>query len=123
MNKYKWTVENYVKENGVEPVELFLDSLPIKDEAKVLRTIQLLEEFGIELQKPHFNYMGNGLYELRAKVSTNIHRVLYFHYKERRFILLHGFTKKTQKTPKKELTTAGKYMKDYLDQARKGEFH
>lgn len=123
MNNHKWTVENYVKVNGTEPVEEFLDSLPPKDEAKVLRTIQLLEEFGNELKKPHFDYMGDGMYELRTRVSSNIHRVLYFHYQHGCFILLHGFTKKTQKTPLKELTTARGYMKDYLERVEKGVVH
>lgn len=123
MNNNKWIVENYIKTNGSEPVDEFLDSLPPKDEAKVLRTIQLLEEFGNELKKPHFNFMGDGLFELRTKVSTNIHRVLYFHYQQGRFILLHGFTKKTQKTPTKELVIARRYMKDFLERSKKGVIH
>lgn len=67
--------------------------------------------------------MGNGLYELRTKVASNIHRVLYFHYRHGRFILLHGFTKKTKKTPHKELAKARRYMKDYLERAEKGALH
>lgn len=121
MNKVNWVVENYVKENGEEPVELFLDSLPAKDEAKVLRTIQLLEEFGTGIPKPHFDSFGDGLFELRTKISTNIHRILYFHYQDGKFILLHGFTKKTQKTPPKEILRARKYMEDYKNRNKKTE--
>jgi phage-related protein len=49
-------------------------------------------------------------------VNRNAIRVIYFLYTERRFILLHGFHKKTQKTPKKELEKAKKYLEDFLEQ-------
>ena len=40
-----------------------------------------------------------GIFELRAKVGTDISRVLYFFYYEGRIVLTHGFIKKTQRTP------------------------
>ena len=113
MNKNQWIVENYIKKDGTEPVEEFLEELNPKDEAKMLRCIELLEEFGIHLPGPHCKPIGNGLFELRAKVSTNINRIIYFHFENGRFILLHGFTKKDQKTPISEIERADRYMKDY----------
>jgi len=110
----EWDVDFYEKENGEVPVGEFLSSLTFKDRAKVLRSIQLLEEFGIELKGPHCDHLGDGIYELRAKVSSNIQRVLYFHYENGRFILTHGFTKKTQKTPPREIDLAKKYRADFL---------
>lgn len=121
MNKSRWIVENYVKKDGTEPVEEFLDSLNPKDEAKMLRCVELLEEFGIHLPGPHKESLGNGLLELRAKVSTNITRIIYFHYENGRFILLHGFTKKDQKTPTSEIEKAKKYRNDYLKRNKGGE--
>ena len=121
MNRSKWIVENYKKEDGNEPVEDFLDSLNTKDEVKMLRCIQLLEEFGIKIPKPHFDYLGDGLYELRSKVSTNINRIIYFHYENGRFILLHGFTKKTQTTPVREIARAKAYRDDFLKRNKGGK--
>lgn len=110
----EWEVDFYTKENGEVPVEEFLDSLSDKEEAKVLRTIQLLEEFGIALKGPHCDYLGDGIYELRTKISTNIFRVLYFHFENGKFVLTHGFTKKTQKTPPREKKMAISYRDEYL---------
>lgn len=119
MNKKKWIVENYIKKDGTEPVEEFLDSLNHKDEIKMLRCIELLEDLGINLPGPHKESLGDGLLELRAKFSTNITRIIYFHYENGRFILLHGFTKKDQKTPASEIERAKRYREDFL-QRNKG---
>lgn len=115
MNKSQWIIENYIKKDGTEPVEEFLDSLNPKDEAKMLRCIELLEEFGIHLPGPHCSSLGNGLFELRSKVASNINRVIYFHYENGKFVLLHGFTKKDQKTPPLEIAKAKRYREDYLE--------
>lgn len=54
-----------------------------------------------------------GLFELRIKFSSDIARIFYFIYYDKRVILLSGFIKKTVKTPKIELNRAKKYMDDY----------
>ena len=56
--------------------------------------------------------------KMRAKVGSDITRVMYFFYIDRRVILTNGFVKKTKKTPLKELEKAKKYRQDYL--RRKG---
>lgn len=60
-----------------------------------------------------------GIFELRAKVGTDISRVLYFFYYEGRIVLTHGFIKKTQRTPAAEIEKAKKYRRDYIE--RHGE--
>ncbi|VAX20562.1 hypothetical protein MNBD_NITROSPINAE04-2592 [hydrothermal vent metagenome] len=54
------------------------------------------------------------LFELRAKGKSGIARVFYFTFKERKIILLHGFVKKTDKTPAREIETAAKRMKEAM---------
>ena len=54
-----------------------------------------------------------GLYELRIKFSSDIARIFYFTYHNNKFVLLHGFIKKTMKTPENEIKRARKYMEDY----------
>lgn len=61
-----------------------------------------------------------GLFELRIKFSTDIARIFYFTYVNNKFILLHGFIKKTMITPKNEINKALKYMQDYKRRAENG---
>lgn len=107
-------------ENGDEiPVKEFLDSLDDKMRAKFSMEIKLLEEKGNELREPYSKPLGDGIFELRAKVGTDISRVLYFFYYQGRIILTHGFVKKAQKTPPSEIEKAKKYRKDFIE--RNGE--
>ena len=62
--------------------------------------------------------MGDGIFELRAKVGSDISRVLYFFVVGRTVVLTNGFIKKTQKTPPAEIERAKQYREDYL--SRKG---
>ena len=57
--------------------------------------------------------------KMRAKVGTDISRVLYFFYYQGRIILTHGFVKKAQKTPSSEIEKAKNYRKDFIE--RNGE--
>ena len=114
----KWIIEFYEKENGEILVEEFLNSLPPKHRAKAIREIDLLEEYGIELSHPHTkNIKGEkykGLWELRVQMASDISRIFYFMSEGSRFILLHGFIKKAEETPIRELDTAKNRMEDYI---------
>lgn len=110
-------LEFYVKENGKVPVQDFLYSLTPKLRAKAFRDIELLKHLGSDLKEPYVKPLkgknNKGLYELRIKFSNDIARIFYFTYCNNRFILLHGFIKKSMKIPEKEMERARKYMEDY----------
>lgn len=108
-------VEYYEKEAGTFPAEEFILSLDTKMQAKMFRELELLETFGNELREPHSKPLGDGIYEIRAKVASDITRVLYFFVVNKKIILTNGFVKKTQKTPDNEIALAKKYRKDYLE--------
>ena len=108
-------VEYYEKEDGTFPAEEFILSLDTKMQAKMFRELELLETFGNELREPHSKPLGDGIYEIRAKVASDITRVLYFFVVNKKIILTNGFVNKTQKTPDSEITLAKKYRKDYLE--------
>ena len=108
-------VEYYEKEDGTFPAEEFILSLDAKMQAKMFRELELLEAFGNELREPHSKPLGDGIYEIRAKVASDITRVLYFFVVNKKIILTNGFIKKTQKTPDNEIALAKKYRKDYLE--------
>ena len=70
-------VELYSTSDGREVVSEFLDSLPAKDMAKVLRDIDLLAEYAPDLHEPYTKHIEGPIWELRSKFSTNIYRILY----------------------------------------------
>ena len=110
----KYTTLFYKKENGEEPVKDFLVSLDNKMRAKMIRMLVLLQKNGPALRMPYSEELDDGIFELRAKVGTDITRVLYFFDKDQIVILTNGFVKKTQKTPAQEIVTAKNYRADYL---------
>ena len=108
-----WNIIFYEKEDGITPVQEFLDKLPEKHHAKALRDIDVLEKYGIALTEPHVKHIKGKLWELRIKSASDISRVFYFIHVGKNIVLLHGFVKKTQKTPNREIETANKYLEDY----------
>ena len=78
----------------------------------MLHILEMIEEFGPTIGKPHTAPMGEGLFEIRAKGSEGIGRVLFCTLKGKEIVVLHSFIKKTQKTPKKELDKARKRQKE-----------
>lgn len=106
-------IEFYQTAAGEMVVDDFLSSLPSKDLAKVLRDIDLLAKYGHELREPHTKHIDGPIWELRSKFSTNIYRIFYFTWDHDTLVLLHGFTKKTQKTPSAEIEIAKKRLVDY----------
>ena len=105
----------YETEDGFRPVSEFLDSLDNKMAAKLIGLMDILEEKGTELRLPYSESLGDGIFELRCKLGSNITRVLYFFYYDSRIIVTNGFVKKTQKTPYREIQLAKKRRKDWIN--------
>jgi phage-related protein len=93
-------------------VEEEILTLPAGFVARFLRYAERMEAFGPDLGMPHTRAMGGGLFELRLKASEGIARVFYCTVVDRRIVVLHQFVKKTQQTPRRELETARRRMKD-----------
>lgn len=91
----------------------FLDSLTPKHHAKAIHEIEVLADFGRELREPYVKHIDGELWELRIKFASDISRIFYFTWNSETIVLLHGFIKKTQKTPPAEIKTAQKRLKDY----------
>lgn len=104
----------YEKPDGSEPVKEFLLSVDNKMRARLLRIIGLLAQNGTALRMPYSEYLVDGIFEIRAKVGSDISRVLYFFVVGKKIVLTNGFVKKTQKTPKNEIELAKKYRNDFL---------
>ena len=99
--------------------ENFLREQPVKVQNKIFKIIEAIET----LERVPENYLKQikgtkGLYEARISLASNIWRVFCFFDKGRLVILLNGFTKKTQKTPKSEIEKALQLMNEYYKEKR-----
>lgn len=103
----------YQSRDDEKPFEKFFSELSDKMLAKVLRQIELLADQGIEVKEPHAKHVEGPIWELRVKYSTNICRILYAVCGHNEIVLLHGFVKKTNKIPKRELDIARKRLNAY----------
>lgn len=82
---------------------------------QIVLYIQLLQDNGTRLSENVTKHLMDGIWELRP--GNN--RVFYFCWRGDRFVLLHQFRKKSQKTPRREIERAKAERDDWL--ARKGE--
>lgn len=111
-----WEIEYYETAVGSVPVAEFVDHLAPQVQAKFIRSLELLEQYGLLLREPWVKNIHGipKLRELRFTSFGEIYRVFFFPVSGRKLILLHGFKKKSQETPKRELQTAEARMKDYV---------
>ena len=89
-----------------EDVESGVLSLPDGLLARYLHLTDLMMEYGSNLGMPHTKSISGGLFELRLKSKEGIARVFYCTQVGKNIVMLHSFIKKSQKTPKHELSIA-----------------
>ena len=100
--------------------ESFLLEQPKKVQDKIFKIIEAIET----LERVPSNYLKsmegtNGLYEARIQLGSNIWRVFCFFDNGKLVILLNGFQKKTQKTPKNEIEKSLRLMTKYYNEKSK----
>lgn len=110
-----YTVEFYENDRDVSELWDFLEELRIIQYKQIVLYIQLLQDNGTRLSENVTKHLMDGIWELRP--GNN--RVFYFCWRGDRFVLLHQFRKKSQKTPRREIERAKAERDDWL--ARKGE--
>ncbi len=99
-------------ETGTEPVREWLKSLPLPEKKIIGQDIQTVE-YGWPLGMPLVRGLGDGLWEIRSRFRDRIARVIFF-ICDNNMILLHGFIKRGQKTPKTDIELAKKRRKSFL---------
>lgn len=107
-------IDYYEKPNGKCPVVEFIESLSAKDQARIIKKIELLAKLGLELRRPHTDTLRDGIRELRIKTNHGQHRILHFIFYRNTAVLLDGITKKTGKVPDSAIDRAIEYMQDYI---------
>lgn len=91
-------------DSGREPVREWLKDMNRTNRKSVGEDIMTLQ-FGWPVGMPLARKVDDGLWEIRSHVSSGIARTFFTIFK-RKIVLLHGFIKKSQKTPSNELATA-----------------
>lgn len=104
----------YKTRQNNQPCRDFLLSLARNDRREVGADIFAVQK-GFPLGLPLCRKMGSDLWEVRSDVADGICRIFFTVYKNT-MILLHGFIKKSQKTPQDELDTANSRLKDFKEQ-------
>lgn len=101
----------YATPQGREPVRDWLKGLEEGDRRIVGQDIATAE-YGWPVGMPLSRSLGDGLFEIRSNISDEkIARVL-FAVVRKKMVLLHGFVKKTRKTPKPDLELAKRRLKE-----------
>jgi len=110
----------YSDANGNEPIKDFLKALEIKsltdknariNRNKIIAYIRLLKQHGTSIGEPVVKHLRDEIWELRPLSN----RILFATYKGNIYLLTHHFTKKTQKTPPREIKQAERLLKDYRE--------
>jgi phage-related protein len=111
----KWQLLYYIKQDGTKPVEEYIRKLSVNERAKILAFVDHLKEKGPDLHRPYADFLEDGIYELRVKLTGKQVRILYFFCYKDIIILTNVFEKHTDKVPKSEIKTAKKNRDDFLD--------
>lgn len=104
----------YTTNNGDNPVKEFIAGFSVAQKNKIVRILTYIEMYGLITAIPHIKKLtGSPLWEIRILGQDNI-RVLYAAIEKDVILVLHGFIKKSQKTPGKELETAINRLNNWL---------
>jgi phage-related protein len=96
-----------------EETKAALDALPLDIRASFQRIVELIRAHGLErMREPHLKHLDGPLWEMRLKGKSGIARAVYVTATGMRIVVVHVFTKKTQKTPRKEIAQALKKAKE-----------
>lgn len=119
-----YKIEFYKDKNGYSEISEYFYDLAQRSKTdknarinknKIFAYIKALEEYGTRVGTPIVKHIEGNLWELRPLKN----RIFFFYWKDNKFVLVHHFTKKTQKTPKKEIEKALLNIKDWIE--RNGE--
>jgi len=114
----------YKNQQGMEPTFEYIQELDKKTDKdsrinvnKIYDYIDYLSEVGINAREPYVKHLDGEIYELRPIRN----RLLYAAFDGESFIILHHFTKKTKKTPKREIDKAKQNLADYRERSKNND--
>ena len=97
----------------------FYSKQSIKVQNRILWTLNIIEGFD-RIPEVYLKHLENtdGLYEIRVQSGTNIFRIFCFFDDKNIVVVGHGFRKKTQKTPSREILRAMQIKIDYYEEKK-----
>lgn len=95
-----------------EKVKRQIRLFPVGIQTNLTYILELIEELGPNLGRPHTAPLGKGLFEIRAKGKEGVSRSFFCTHHKKEIVILHSIVKKTSKTPKKDSDLAIKRMKE-----------
>ncbi len=102
----EWQPVFYQDAKGREPARDFILAQSDGAIAEILHVLKLLRLFNVRLEMPYAHKVDECLRELRIKHGSDYYRILYCAIPEKRFLLLHAFTKKTGKLSPQDIELA-----------------
>lgn len=119
-----YKVHFYRDKNGSEPVAEYIAELALKNDKdsriklnKIRDYIKVLSEYGTQAGTPYVKHIDDEIWELRPLRD----RIFFVVVSNEGYVLLHCFTKKTQKTPKREIKKAKREFADFIERGVKYE--
>ncbi|RXT59147.1 type II toxin-antitoxin system RelE/ParE family toxin [Lacticaseibacillus chiayiensis] len=114
----------YRRPNGRREFVDYFQSLPPKEQSKLQAVIETVEEKGIEIASRLLlvKKIDKNLYELRSRQGTDYQRALYFHVVDNDYLITHGFSKKTNRTPQREINHAIDLRAEFYRRYRSGNY-
>ncbi len=101
----------------------FLKKLSYDDRVKLSYRMASIQKYGlpVAIRQKWVKKLDSNLYEIRSQYFSNIQRAIYFHVDHNNYFITHGFTKKSNKTPIRELNRAKNIRDAYLKRRKNGE--
>lgn len=114
-----YEIEFYQTSSGKELITEYIIKLQEVDKKKdsrirlkkIFEYLDYLAKYGTRIGEPIVKHLDQQIWELRPSND----RILFFYWKDNRFVMLHHFIKKTEKTPKREIEQAKRNMKDHME--------
>ncbi len=106
----KFEIEDYLDELGQKAKTSKTDRIK---RIKILSYLSALAQYGTRIGQPIVKHIEGSIWELRPLNN----RILFFYWKDNKFVLLHHFIKKSQKTPQREIEQARLKLKDFLERS------
>lgn len=100
---------------GKEPAREYINNLDQKIQAKIDTYLNFLRESKGYLKYPYAKHLREKIWELRIDFANNHHRIFYFVFTGQKIVLLHAFSKKTNKTPRREIKQAVNNYEDFIN--------
>ncbi len=108
--KGKSEIEDYLNELGKKAKKSKNERI---NHTKIFSYLMALSKYGTRIGSPIVKHIEGSIWELRPLKN----RIFFFHWQDNKFVLLHHYIKKSQKTPTKELEKARMNLKDFIERS------